>query len=199
MSRRTGAAGAIGIAAAAIGLLAGAVGTIAAVVTVAMARRVVIPPTTKPEDERILAVDLASGEVVLAASDETRMRGRYGFWFDHESGHARLGDVVDEGDRFVRRDSTRSTSAASSAPTEDASTAGTTWGHGSSATSTRTSSSRRRSARRRRGSFRPRSRRPGGIIQVHGRGAKRHEGLRAVDPAQGCRVEHAPHLLPQRR
>ena len=34
------------------------------------------PAHDQPEDERILAVDLASGEVVLAASDETRMRGQ---------------------------------------------------------------------------------------------------------------------------
>ena len=40
---------------------------------------------------------------MLAASDETRMRGRYGLWFDRESGHARLGDVISEDDRVVRR------------------------------------------------------------------------------------------------
>ena len=184
MSRRTGAAGAIGIAAAAIGLLAGAVGTVAAVVTVAMARRVVIPPTTKPEDERILAVDLASGEVVLAATDETRMRGRYGFWFDHESGHARLGDVVDEGDRFVRRrldsvdfgrleraDRGRINGWYHLGPwelgheyenvvVETPLGPAPAWVVLAAIPSTRW------------------------VIQVHGRGAKRQEGLRAVDPAR---------------
>ena len=37
------------------------------------------------------------------------------------------------------------------------------------------------------------------VIQVHGRGVKRTEGLRAVKPAHEARVEHAAHLLPQRR
>ena len=184
MSRRTGAAGAIGIAAAAIGLLAGAVGTVAAVVTVAMARRVVIPPTTKPEDERILAVDLASGEVVLAASDETRMRGRYGFWFDHESGHARLGDVVDEGDRFVRRrldsvdfgrleraDRGRINGWYHLGP----------WELGHEYENVVVETPLGPAPARVVPAAIPPTR---WVIQVHGRGAKRQEGLRAVDPAR---------------
>jgi alpha-beta hydrolase superfamily lysophospholipase len=96
-------AGVLGIAAAAVGLLAAAVGATAAVIAVTMARRVVTPPITRPEEERIISVDLASEEVVLAASDETRMRGRYGLWFERDSGHARLGDVISEDDRVVRR------------------------------------------------------------------------------------------------
>lgn len=103
MGRGTGAVGALGLAAAAVGLLAVAVGAAAAITTVAYARRVVTPPTTKPEDERIVAVDLPVGEVVLAASAETRMPGRYGFWFDRDAGHARLGEVVAEDERTVRR------------------------------------------------------------------------------------------------
>lgn len=102
MGRRNGA-GVLGIAAAAVGLLTAIVGTAVGVIAVVMARRVVTPPLTRPEDERIIAVDLASEEVVLAASDETRMRGRYGFWFERDSGHARLGDVISEDDRVVRR------------------------------------------------------------------------------------------------
>ena len=89
MGRRTGTVGTLGVAAVAVGMLTAAVAAAAAVITVAYARRVVIPPTTRPDEERIVGVDLAAGEVVLAASDETRMRGRYGLWFEHDSGYAR--------------------------------------------------------------------------------------------------------------
>ena len=186
MGRRTGAAGTIGIAATAIGLLAAAAGTVAAVITVRMARRVVMPRTTKPEEERIVAVDLASGEVVLAASDETRMRGRYGLWFDRESGHARLGDVIDEDDRLVRRrldsvdfgrleraDRGRIDSWYHLGPwelgheyenvlVETPLGPAPAWVVPAAEPSTRW------------------------VIQVHGRGAKRHEGLRAVEPARAA-------------
>ncbi|KRE23639.1 S9 family peptidase [Agromyces sp. Soil535] len=184
MGRRNAAGGVIGVAAAAVGLLAAAVGATAAIATVVYARRVVTPPATKPEDERIAAVDLASGEVVLAASDETRMRGRYGFWFDHESGHARLGDVIDADDRLVRRridsvdfgrlertDRGRMNGAYHLGPWE--------LGHGYDNVMVETPlgpapawfvSAAEPSTR--------------WVIQVHGRGAKRHEGLRAVDPAR---------------
>ena len=186
MGRRTGAAGTIGIAATAIGLLAAAAGTVAAVITVRMARRVVMPRTINPEEERIVAVDLAGGEVVLAASDETRMRGRYGLWFDHESGHARLGDVIDEDDRFVRRrldsvdfgrleraDRGRIDSWYHLGPwelgheydnvlVETPLGPAPAWVVPAAKPSTRW------------------------IIQVHGRAAKRQEGLRAVEPARAA-------------
>ena len=103
MGRRTGAIGALGLAAAAVGLLTAAVGAVAAIITVTYARRVVTPSATRPDDERIVSVDLAAGELVLGASDETRMRGRYGFWFDRDSGHARIGDVIGDGGHVVRR------------------------------------------------------------------------------------------------
>lgn len=103
MSRRTGARDAVAVAAAATGLLATGLAAVGAFIVVRFARKVVIPPAVREEDVRITAVDLPSGEIVLAASDESRMRGRYGLWFEHESGHARLGDVIDEDARQVRR------------------------------------------------------------------------------------------------
>lgn len=103
MSRRTGAREAVGIAAAAIGLLAAGVTTAAAIIAVKFARQVVTPSAVRDDDVRIVAVDLPSREVVLGASDESRMQGRYGLWFERDSGHARLGEVIDEDERFVRR------------------------------------------------------------------------------------------------
>ena len=175
MSRRTGAAGAIGIAAAAIGLLAGAVGRRRGDHRRDGAAR------RHPAHDASPRTSASSRSTSRAARSCSRhptrrgMPGRYGFWFDRDSGHARLGDVVDEDDRFVRR-ATRlaSTSAASSAPTAAASAAGTTWARGSSAypyenvvveTAARPGPAWLVPGRRRR--------RRRWVIQVHGRGATR--------------------------
>ncbi|PDQ35134.1 MAG: hypothetical protein B5766_07375 [Candidatus Lumbricidophila eiseniae] len=76
----------------------------AATATVVLfARTIVAPPTRRAEPERVHGVDLDGGELRLRASDETRMRGRYGFAFDHERGYAQLGDVIEErGHEVVR-------------------------------------------------------------------------------------------------
>ena len=103
MSRRAGVRGTVGVAAVAAGLLTAAVAAAAAVTVVVFARKVVIPPAVREEDVRITAVDLPRGEIVLAASEESRMHGRYGLWFERESGHARLGEVIAEDARHVRR------------------------------------------------------------------------------------------------
>ncbi len=185
MANRRGA-GALGLAAAAVGLLVAAVGALVAVITVTMARRVVTPSLTRPEDERIISVDLASAEVVLAASDETRMRGRYGLWFERESGHARLGDVISEDDRVVRRrldsvDFGRLDRAErgrmngwyhlgpwelghpyENVLVETPLGPAPAWYVSAAAAST------------------------DWVIQVHGRGAKRQEGLRAVEPVRAA-------------
>ncbi|KQZ08477.1 hypothetical protein ASD23_08590 [Agromyces sp. Root1464] len=103
MPRRRGAASAIGIAAGAVGLIALTIGAATAATAVFFARKVVTPPERREEDVRIARVDLAAGEITLLASDETRMRGGYGLWFDRDTGHARLGDVIDDGEHEVRR------------------------------------------------------------------------------------------------
>ena len=199
MGRRMGARDAVGIAAAIVGLLAAGVAAAGAIIAVKFARRVVTPTAARDEDVRIAAVDLASGEVVLAASDESRMRGRYGFWFDHESGHARLGDVIGEDPRIVRRridgvDFGRFDRAARGrmngwyhlGPWElghdyENVVVETTLGPAPAWVVPAEGGSDR------------------WVVQVHGRGAKRQEGLRAVEPALGRRLEHAAHVVPQRR
>lgn len=103
MSRRESTGRMIGMAAGASALLVAGVAALTAAVTVHFARKVVVPVSTREEDVRVIGVDLASGEITLAASDEARMTGRYGFWFDRDAGHARLGDVIDEEQRTVRR------------------------------------------------------------------------------------------------
>ncbi|WP_157006013.1 alpha/beta hydrolase family protein [Agromyces laixinhei] len=103
MRPRNGGAAALGIAAAAVGLIAVTIGAATAATAVFFARKVVTPPEKREEDVRVARVDLAAGDITLLGSAETRMRGRYGFWFDHDAGHARLGDVIVDGEREVRR------------------------------------------------------------------------------------------------
>jgi len=80
-----------------------AVATVA-VGTVAAARLIVTPARGRDDDVRVLGVDEDAGTVTLASDADTRLPGRYSFWFDRGRGHARLGDVVsDDGRRVVRR------------------------------------------------------------------------------------------------
>ena len=74
-----------------------------AATAVVFARRVVIPEPQREDDLRIEGVDLAAGEVLLSSNPDTRVPGRYGLWFERDSGHARLGDVLDDDGHRVRR------------------------------------------------------------------------------------------------
>ncbi|MGX5694673.1 alpha/beta hydrolase family protein [Agromyces soli] len=103
MSRGARVAKGLAIGAGAVAFLAVAVATATAAIGLRFAKKVVTPPVRREEDVRILAVDLALGEVLLEASDEAGMEGRYGFWFDRDSGYARLGDVLEQTPRTVRR------------------------------------------------------------------------------------------------
>ncbi|MBM7504944.1 alpha/beta hydrolase family protein [Agromyces aurantiacus] len=74
-----------------------------AATAVVFARRVVIPEPQREDDLRIDHVDLAAREVLLTSNPETRVGGRYALWFEHDSGHARLGEVIDDDGHRVRR------------------------------------------------------------------------------------------------
>lgn len=83
-------------------LAAGALSTVGAASY--FARRVLTPDRQRPDDTQILAVDADS--VTLGVSPDTLAPGRYGLWLDGERGHARLGEVLDldEGSGRVRRE-----------------------------------------------------------------------------------------------
>ncbi len=68
-----------------------------------MARRVVIPPNRLFSDVRVLAVDEAAGWIDLTVNDESRVDGEYSFWFDAETGHATVGEILHLGSHRVRR------------------------------------------------------------------------------------------------
>lgn len=68
------------------------------------ARRALTPDRQRPDDTHILAVD--GGTVTLGLTADTILPGRYGLWLDGSTGHARLGQVldVDEPAGRVRRE-----------------------------------------------------------------------------------------------
>ncbi|MDR5700416.1 alpha/beta hydrolase family protein [Agromyces aerolatus] len=86
----------------AIALLGGLAAGIVAAIAVVFARKVVIPVGPREEDLGIGRVDLAGGELELYG-DEAGLAGRYGLWFERDSGHARLGAVVARETRMARR------------------------------------------------------------------------------------------------
>lgn len=71
-------------------LVAGAVA--ATVVSVTFARTVVTPPTKRLEDLHVLAND--ADTVTLSASIDSMTPGQYSLWFNGDSGHARVGEIV---------------------------------------------------------------------------------------------------------
>ncbi|WP_308796687.1 alpha/beta hydrolase family protein [Agromyces silvae] len=83
-------------------LLGGIAASVVAAIAVFFARKVVTPVGRREEDLGIGRVDLAGGEVELYG-DEVDLAGRYGLWFERDSGHARIGEVVAVGSRSARR------------------------------------------------------------------------------------------------
>jgi len=81
------------VAAAAVGAtttLASAAGSLAAAAY--FARRVLTPERQRPDDTKIL--ELCDDRVLLSATDETVVPGRYGLWLDGGAGHARIGEIT---------------------------------------------------------------------------------------------------------
>jgi alpha-beta hydrolase superfamily lysophospholipase len=94
---------ALGTAAGVAGVLsAAALGS--AVITVLVARAVIVPPSRRTEDVRIVRVDLDRGLITLSATPDSLLPGTYSFWFDQEAGNARLGEIVArDADTVTRR------------------------------------------------------------------------------------------------
>lgn len=85
-----------------VGLLLGAIVVGAAVaamsataaVAVGMARRVVTPAVRREEDVAIHGVDLDARWIRLGRTPDTAVPGRYGLWFAGGAGHARVGRIL---------------------------------------------------------------------------------------------------------
>lgn len=98
--RSVGATVAIATVAGVVGLAVA--GTLAAAALASVvARRVITPPRTREEDIRILGYTETT--ITLSATTDTLTPGRYGLWFSADSGHARLGEIISQGEGWVRR------------------------------------------------------------------------------------------------
>lgn len=71
--------------------LAGGLGSLAGAAY--FARRVLTPDRRRPDDVEVLAIH--GDGVVLGATEETVVPGRYGLWLDGGAGHARIGEILD--------------------------------------------------------------------------------------------------------
>ncbi|GGI47181.1 alpha-beta hydrolase superfamily lysophospholipase [Agromyces flavus] len=103
MSRLERTVGPVAAVLGGVAVLGAAAVAATAATAVVFARRVVTPEPQREDDLRIESVDLAAGELTLTSNPDTRVPGRYGLWFEHDSGHARLGEVVDDDGHRVRR------------------------------------------------------------------------------------------------
>lgn len=70
---------------------------------VAIARKIVTPARRRRDDVRIEAHDAVAGTITLRSTPDTRLPGRYSFWYDRGRGHARIGEVVHDDGRYVER------------------------------------------------------------------------------------------------
>ena len=104
--------------------LAGAVATAAAVLSVIVARTVIIPPSRRTDDIQILALDQAESTIVLSSTPDSRLPGEYSFWFSGDTGHVRVGDIIAQDPRTVTRSIEVPDFGDLAAPGADASTAG---------------------------------------------------------------------------
>ena len=71
--------------------------------TIWVARLVVSPPGVRRDDILVLDVDLEGETVTVEAAGDAAVQGTYGFWFNSGSGHARLGEVVERTPDTVTR------------------------------------------------------------------------------------------------
>ncbi len=80
--------GLIGVAVLAVAALA------ASVLSGVMARRIVTPSTKRADDVRVESVDIAAGTITLQPTPDSVLQGDYSFWFSGDRGHAHLGEVL---------------------------------------------------------------------------------------------------------
>ncbi len=89
--------------------LLAATGTVATVsiaaflVTLRVARLVIVPVTVRPEDVTVRAVDRRAGTVRLSDHPDAVIPGRYSLYFAGDRGHARVGPIVGMGRGYVTR------------------------------------------------------------------------------------------------
>lgn len=101
--KQPGALRVVGLATLAFSALSASLVVAGGVLAAVMARTVVTPPKRQNDDIRVLAFDQKAGTLTLQATPDSLLTGTYGFWFSGDSGHARLGDIVSVEGRTVTR------------------------------------------------------------------------------------------------
>ena len=91
----------VGIAALGVAATTLATSLAAGAVAVTMARRIVTPPVNRDEDLRILSVSDAT--ITLSVSEDSLTPGQYSLWFNRNTGHARVGELLDSTKDTVTR------------------------------------------------------------------------------------------------
>ena len=91
----------VGIAALGVAATTLATSLAAGAVAVTMARRIVTPPVNRDEDLRILSVSDAT--ITLSVSENSLTPGQYSLWFNRNTGHARVGEILDSTKDTVTR------------------------------------------------------------------------------------------------
>lgn len=105
-ARGTGSAfgRALGTAAIVAGGLALATAAGAAWVTTRVARTVITPVRRRPQNQTIRSFDEGLGTVTLRETPDSAMPGRFGLWWGSETAYAKLGGLLERGDGTVTRE-----------------------------------------------------------------------------------------------
>ncbi|QNE34017.1 alpha/beta hydrolase family protein [Leifsonia shinshuensis] len=95
---------AVGVGAAIAGGLALVAAATAAYAMARVARTVITPVRRRPQREFVRGVDEAHGTITLERTPDAAMPGRFGLWFGSESGYAKLGGLIETSDGSVVRE-----------------------------------------------------------------------------------------------
>lgn len=95
---------AVGLTAALAGGLVLVTAAGAAYAMARVARTVITPVRRRPQREFVRVVDSAAGTITLRHTPDAAMPGRFGLWFGSESGYAKLGGLLERRDGEVVRE-----------------------------------------------------------------------------------------------
>jgi dipeptidyl aminopeptidase/acylaminoacyl peptidase len=76
----------------------------AALVMARVALTVITPVRKRPQNQSIRAVDENAGTVTLKQTPDAAAPGRYGLWFDDDTGYAKIGGLIEKADGDVKRE-----------------------------------------------------------------------------------------------
>lgn len=79
---------------------AGVIGVLSA----AVARTLLVPPSRRDDDIRILAIDPERQRITLSATDDSLLPGSYSLWVSGDTGHARVGEIIESTREGVTRE-----------------------------------------------------------------------------------------------